>query len=141
MEDKAISRLSLSITFTIPQTTHSTQPVATRKIHLQEEMSVENPGGRVHSPPNIQRSNHNHTQPNRQTPMINNSWRASECVYVLCSCLAGVSADQNGKMDMLVWASSPVVLAHCTFGLSLFKAPHICVTGNSRAPLHVAVQT
>lgn len=47
------------------------------------------------------------------------------------------------KMERWIcWcAGGPVVLARCTFGLSLLEAPRVCVTGNSRVLLYVVVQS
>lgn len=139
MEDTAISRHPLNITFTIPQPTHCSRSVA-RKLHLQEEMSVENPGGRVHSPPNIQRSDHNHrAEPSDANDQQTRGETASVCTHFLA--VSQESLQIKMERWICLWASSRVVLAHCTFGLSFFKAPHICGTGNSRAALYVAVQS
>lgn len=76
--------------------------------------------GCSHSP-NIQRSNHNRTA--KPTDAIDQQ--------LMAVCKHSVSQEVlqiKMRRRVCLWASRPLVLAHCTICLSSFKAPHISVT-------------
>lgn len=117
-----MARHPLNIAFTVPQPTHCTQSVA-RKLHLQEEMSVDRPGRRVYSLPNIQRSDHNHTaKPSDATDQQLMEWQ-----WV---CLRGSLCRSEWK-DGHACGPAVVLTAHLVSFVS--SKHHMCVTGKQRA--------
>lgn len=106
----------------LPQPTHCSH-FAARKLHLQDEMSAENPGGRVQ---NKWPQSHNLTGRRWwSTPLVE-----AASFWSLLFCPVQVSGNQSEKC---LWAWSLVVLTQCTFGLSLIWTLHICITGSKTA--------
>lgn len=117
---------------------HSPPTALSLWLHLQEEMSVENPEGRVHSPPNIQRRNHSHTA----KPSDANDqqlWKDSECVCALSLSLSRRSLCRSKRKDgyacgpavpLFLLAAHLVFLCskHRTF-VSLETAEHLYTWG------------